>query len=173
MRNAHHCFSQASNVMWRLLNVLFNLKSPIYCNKSSNCHIWEAENKHIFAFLLKKWLQRSVIYQNNCLLLICFFFITWDECYKKGIFKGKCVQYCFHIRFHHFFSISLTVYNLKVCIFLCILDISRSGLTKHPGGRERIFKRAAESPGIVPSLTSPHRQVELFLHLLFYSAVRF
>lgn len=44
------------------------------------------------------------------------------------------------------------------------------GPPKHPGSREWIFEGAAESPGLLPALTSPHRQVELFLHIYIYSS---
>lgn len=47
---------------------------------------------------------------------------------------------------------------------LCVMF--PSGLTEHPGSREWIFTGGAESPGLLPALTSPHRQVELFLHFV-------
>lgn len=42
--------------------------------------------------------------------------------------------------------------------------MSLPGPPKHPGSREWIFEGAAESPGLVPALTSPHRQVEWYTH---------
>lgn len=53
---------------------------------------------------------------------------------------------------------------------LCVCVMALSGPTEHPGGRDWIFKGVTESLGFIPSPTSSHRQVELFLHLsLFYS----
>lgn len=42
---------------------------------------------------------------------------------------------------------------------LCLL-----GPPKHLGSRDWVFKGAAKSPGLILAVTSPHRQVETFLH---------
>lgn len=58
-------------------------------------------------------------------------------------------------------SLLLLIVNNKN-VWVCLWLMSPSGPPEHPGSRKWMFQGAAESPGLIPALAAPDRQVHLF-----------